>query len=135
MFVRVERGSAVPISRQISAQIRAQCLSGTLKPGSRLPSVRQLARELAVNQNTILHVYERLVVENLLEMRHGEGTFVASVVPLDLMEAQRASYSDELTRLVRQGRMLGLSRKDIRNLIDEAFKSPETQPISDGARQ
>lgn len=133
MFVRVERGSAVPISRQISAQIRAQCLSGALEPGSRLPSVRQLARELAVNQNTVLRVYERLVAENLLEMRHGEGTFVASVMPLDRMESQRATYVEELTRLVRQGRMLGLSRSDIRNLIDEAFKSPETQSISDGA--
>lgn len=133
MFVRVEKGSAVPISRQISAQIRAQCLSGTLEPGSRLPSVRQLARELAVNQNTILRVYERLVAENLVEMRHGEGTFVASVMPLDRMEAQHASYVDELTRLVRQGRMLGLSRSEIRKLIDDAFKSPETQPSSDVA--
>ena len=73
------------------------------------------------------------MAENLVEMRHGEGTFVASVMPLDRMEAQHASYVDELTRLVRQGRMLGLSRSEIRKLIDDAFKSPETQPSSDVA--
>ena len=44
MFIRVERGSSVPISRQISEQIRAQCLSGTLKPGDSLPAVRRLAQ-------------------------------------------------------------------------------------------
>ena len=50
--------------------------SGGVRPGDRLPSVRELARELAVNQNTVLRVYERLCGEGLLEMRHGQGTFV-----------------------------------------------------------
>ena len=42
-----------------------------------MPSVRELARDLGVNQNTILRVYERLCGEGLLEMRQGQGTFVA----------------------------------------------------------
>ena len=62
MFLRIEKGSAVPISRQIAEQIATLCASGSLTAGERLPSVRELARELAVNQNTILRVYERLVV-------------------------------------------------------------------------
>ena len=73
MLVRIEKGSAVPVSRQIADQIRAQCLSGRLTPGTQVPSVRQMARDLAVNQNTVLRVYERLANENLLEVRHGEG--------------------------------------------------------------
>ena len=68
----------MPISRQIADQIAALCVSGGLRPGERLPSVRELARELAVNQNTVLRVYERLCGEGLLEMRHGQGTFVAA---------------------------------------------------------
>ena len=63
MQIRVETSSGMPITRQIAAQIRAQCASGSLKPGERLPSVRALAAELAVNQNTILRVYERLTAE------------------------------------------------------------------------
>ena len=47
MFLRIEKGSAVPISRQIAEQIATLCASGTLRPGERLPSVRELARELA----------------------------------------------------------------------------------------
>ncbi|MGH7941755.1 MAG: GntR family transcriptional regulator, partial [Limisphaerales bacterium] len=53
MYIRIEKGASAPISRQIAEQIRAQCLSGILKGGDCLPSVRQLARELAVNVNTV----------------------------------------------------------------------------------
>ena len=63
MFIRIEKGSSTPISRQIAEQIRAQCLSGRIKPGTQIPSVRQLARDLAVNQNTVLRVYEKLMAE------------------------------------------------------------------------
>ena len=89
MQIRVETSSGMPITRQIAAQIRAQCASGALQPGERLPSVRALAVELAVNQNTILRVYERLTAEGLLERRHGDGTFVADRVPTGQMKAQR----------------------------------------------
>ena len=71
MFIRVERGSSVPLSRQIDEQIRAQCLSGVLRGGDCLPSVRQLAKELAVNVNTVFRVYERLASEKLIETRAG----------------------------------------------------------------
>ena len=57
MFVHIERGSSVPISRQISEQLRSQCLSGTLAAGEKLPSVRELAQQLAVNVNTVFRIY------------------------------------------------------------------------------
>ena len=78
MFLRVQRGAAVPISRQIEGQIRAQILSGTVAAEDQLPSVRQLARELAVNVNTVLRVYERLAADGLIELRHGDGTYVTA---------------------------------------------------------
>ena len=77
MFIRIESTSGVPITRQITDQIRAQCATGALAPGEKLPSVRALARQLAVNQNTILRVYERLTMAGLLEIRRGDGTYVA----------------------------------------------------------
>ena len=89
----------MPITRQIAAQIRAQCASGALQPGERLPSVRALAAELAVNQNTILRVYERLTAEGLLERRHGDGTFVADRVPSGQMRAQRQLLRQEIARV------------------------------------
>ncbi|TWT47139.1 HTH-type transcriptional repressor YtrA [Thalassoglobus neptunius] len=124
MFVRVEKGSAVPISRQISDQIRAQCLSGHLPLGVQVPSVRQLARDLAVNQNTVLRVYEKLTAENFLEMRHGEGTFVASDLPFEDLNGHRSRFTEEFGQVVRQGRLLGLDGSTMHTLLDAALAAP-----------
>jgi len=124
MFLRIEKGSAVPISRQIAAQIRALCCAGTLTPGERLPSVRQLARELTVNQNTILRVYERLSAGGLLEMRHGQGTFVAKRPSARGVRDHRKKFMDEWQQLIRQGRMLGLSEDEFRELLEAALSEP-----------
>ena len=121
MQIRVETSSGMPITRQIAAQIRAQCASGTLKPGDRLPSVRVLAAELAVNQNTILRVYERLTAEGLLERRHGDGTFVADRIPTGQMKAQRQLLREEIARTVELAKTLGIDAEEVHQLLDEMF--------------
>ncbi|NOY42323.1 MAG: GntR family transcriptional regulator [Planctomycetes bacterium] len=137
MILRIEKGSAVPISRQIGSQIAMLCASGKLRPGEeRLPSVRELARELAVNQNTILRVYERLVSEGLLEMRHGQGTFVSSHAQDGSLAAHRSRLLEELRQIARQGVALGLSHEQIHELLSEALDqlqqnaSPQTETPS-----
>jgi len=121
MILRIEKGSAVPISRQIGGQIATLCASGKLQAGERLPSVRELARELAVNQNTILRVYERLVSEGLLEMRHGQGTFVSTHAQDGSLAAHRSRLLEELRQIGRQGVALGLSSEQIHELLAEAL--------------
>ena len=127
MRIRVETSSGMPITRQIAAQIRAQCASGGLRPGDRLPSVRALAVELAVNQNTILRVYERLTAEGLLERRHGEGTFVAAHVPTGQMRSQRQLLRQEITRVAELARTLGVEPEEVHRLLNEMFERDETR--------
>lgn len=121
MFIRIEKGSSVSISRQIADQIRALCLAGSLKPSDQLPSVRQLARELTVNQNTVLRVYERLSAEGWLEMRHGDGTYVTHRPPIWRLNGQRQQFADEVQQLVRRGLMLGLSAAELHEILDQAL--------------
>lgn len=125
MFLRIEKGSAVPISRQIAAQIASLCASGALRPGARLPSVRELARELAVNQNTVLRVYERLCGEGLLEMRHGQGTFVADGASQGRLSMHRARLFHELRQIARQAIGLGLTPDELHELLGEAVDGIE----------
>ena len=122
MFIRIEKGSAVPISGQIAQQIGMLCVSGQLDAGERLPSVRELARELAVNQNTILRVYERLTSAGLLEMRHGQGTFVTLGAKDELIVAHRDRLVDELRQLGRQSLALGLSSDELHGLLTIALE-------------
>jgi GntR family transcriptional regulator len=124
--IRVETSSGMPITRQIAAQIRAQCASGTLQPSERLPSVRALAAELAVNQNTILRVYERLTAEGLLERRHGDGTFVVDRVPSGQMRAQRQLLRNEIARVVELAKTLGVEPDELLQLLRETLdKGPK----------
>lgn len=130
MFIRIERGSSSPISRQIAEQIRAQCLAGVLKPGRCLPSVRHLASELAVNVNTIVRVYERLAAEGLVELRHGEGTFVLPPATpassgVELKE-QRGQFSREFEAHVRRGLLLGLTTAELRGMLTAAASEAKT---------
>ena len=68
----------MPIYRQIIDQIRYQVAAGVLKEGDKVPSVRELAAKLAVNQNTILKVYNELCRQNVLRIERGDGTYVSS---------------------------------------------------------
>ncbi len=129
MFLRIESSSGVPITRQIMDQIRAQCACGALSPGQRLPSVRELARELAVNQNTILKVYERLTTEGLLERRHGSGTFISAAPnPDGHLETQRDLLRKDAERLVYRAISLGLGTEELLKLLESVAEeaSPRT---------
>lgn len=121
MLIRVEKGSAVPISSQIAEQIASFCAAGRLAPGDRLPSVRELARELAVNQNTILRVYERLVREGLLEMRQGQGTFVTELSAGRSRASHRRRLLEEFRQVARQGISLGLNSDELHGLLAQAL--------------
>src|SRR4051812_9417635 len=121
MFIRLETSSGMPIARQIADQIRMHCAAGTVRPGDRLPSVRQLAAELAVNQNTVLRVYERLTTEGLLERRHGDGTYVTDRLPPGRLKAQRELLTQEAQRLARRALELGIEPAAVHELLDEAF--------------
>ena len=126
MFIRVERGSSLPLSKQIDEQIRAQCLSGALKAGTCLPSVRQLAKELAVNANTVVRVYERLSAEGFLDMRQGDGTYVLDrdkpTGVSDLIQ-RREQFTREFDATVRAGLLLGLTPADLRKQLSTAVMS------------
>jgi GntR family transcriptional regulator len=131
MYIRIEKGAAAPVSRQIAEQIRAQCLSGALKEGDCLPSVRQLARELAVNVNTVLRVYERLAADGWIVMRHGEGTFV---LPPSLrpktdgeLKQEQEQLARELASILRRGLLLGISAPELRSIFNSAFSQAKDQ--------
>ena len=83
-----------PIYEQIQAELRRLMLTGALPPGSRLPSVRELAGQLAINPNTIQRAYRELELDGYILSVAGKGSFVAQID--QLAEQQKKQAVDAL---------------------------------------
>jgi GntR family transcriptional regulator len=108
---QLDAASGVPFYRQIIDQVLAGIATGSLRRGERLPTVRALAVDLAVNLNTVARAYKELEIRGVLATQQGSGTFVASeAVSIDDVERRRriAQLLDEfLARAAAQGLTLG----------------------------
>ena len=77
MWLTLDDQSPLSLNRQISSQIRTLILRGDLPAGQRLPSTRQLGKELGIARSTVMEAYDQLLAEGYLESREGSGTSVA----------------------------------------------------------
>jgi len=87
--------SGVPVYRQIIDQILGGIASGSLKPGDQLPTVRQLAVDLAINPNTVVRAYRELEIRSVLHTQQGVGTFITTE-PVRPDDAERQRQLDLL---------------------------------------
>jgi GntR family transcriptional regulator len=93
---KLDPQSGVPVYRQIIDQVQAGIATAVLQPGQQLPTVRQVAVDLAINPNTVLRAYRELEIRGVLETQQGTGTFISHrKVSPDHSERQR-----QLERLV-----------------------------------
>jgi GntR family transcriptional regulator len=72
----IDLRSGMPVYRQLIDQVRSGIASGSLAAGDQLPTVRQLAVDLAINPNTVMRAYRELELGGLLETHQGTGTFI-----------------------------------------------------------
>jgi GntR family transcriptional regulator len=116
---QLDTASGVPFYRQVIDQVLGGIATGALAKGERLPTVRALAVDLAVNLNTVARAYKELEIRGVLATQQGSGTFVATeAVSIGEVERQRrlAQLLDEfLARAAAQGLTLG----EIRNALAE----------------
>lgn len=127
IFIRIEPSSAVPIYRQIIDQIKYQVAAGVLKQGDRVPSVRELAAKLAVNQNTVLKVYNELCRENVLKIERGDGTYVSSNKQnIPTVERKRA-VANVLREAAVQAIHLEISVEQTKELLEKEYQAIKQQ--------
>lgn len=95
MLLRLDPRSGQPIFEQIAFGVKSAVARGELNPGDRLPSVRELAKELAINPNTVARAYDALESSGVIVRRQGSGCFVAERSP-SLLKTERVRRLDEL---------------------------------------
>ena len=109
----------MPIYRQIIDQIKYQVATGVLKEGDKVPSVRDLASKLAVNQNTVLKVYNELCRENVLKIERGDGTYVSSNKQNIPAAERRKLVANVLREAAVQAVQLDVSIAQVKELLEK----------------
>jgi GntR family transcriptional regulator len=110
----VDSTSPTPIYAQLDRSIRAAIATGELESGAQLPTVRQLAVDLAVNANTVARVYAQLERDGILETRRGVGTFVLESPSPQVTRAHRERELRELIRrFVGDAALLGFTLSEL----------------------
>jgi GntR family transcriptional regulator len=119
LFIVVSPLNPDPMYKQVTDQIKDAIASGTLQSESKLPSIREMARELKISEITIKRAYSDLENEGYIIPRSGLGSFVASIDRDKLRREKLQEIKGEITRILKAGKRFGISAEDIIALIKE----------------
>ena len=106
-----------PIYEQITDELRRMLLTGVIAPGEKLPSVRELAQQLAINPNTIQRAYRALEQAGYIDSAPGKGNFAALRPPTD--EGRKTELVAQLQKAARALRELGMTDAEISGCLRE----------------
>jgi GntR family transcriptional regulator len=111
--------SGLPVYRQIIDQVHGARASGAVRPGDQLPTVRQLAVDLAINPNTVVRAYRELELTGALTTHQGTGTFITNT-KVEQTTAERERKLDQLVAefVSRAGRE-GFTVRELRSRLKE----------------
>ncbi|MDO3408878.1 GntR family transcriptional regulator [Saccharibacillus sp. CPCC 101409] len=115
----IEFDNNLPIYLQIMNYIKLQIVTGSLGPGDKIPSVRELASELKINPNTIQRTFQELEREGVAESRRGLGRFVTSEDE-KIMSIKKEMASELLERFIGGMRELGFDSENIVKIVAES---------------
>ena len=118
MFFTIETAGDVPIYEQIVRQVKLAVADGVLVGGQMVPSVRQLANELAINPNTIARAYQQLQTDNVLEPLRGRGMVVRRDAIPRCTKARNALVADGVRRALADALSGGMPPEELRELFE-----------------
>jgi GntR family transcriptional regulator len=125
MFLHVDPSNGLAIYDQIVRQIKFAVAGGALPPGEMAPSVRELARELAVNANTVARAYQQLQSEGVLDSVRGMGLAVASGADKRCRAERLKLIQSRLREVLLEARHSGLAADELKTLIEEELAAVE----------
>lgn len=113
------------IFQQIADSICDKIVSGEYPVGSKIPSVREHAAAVGVNQNTIMRTYMELQRENIISNQRGIGFFVTESAPQQIINLRKEEFFQlHLPEFIRQVKLLNLSREELKPLFDQLNEKP-----------
>jgi len=122
MRISLDYHSSEPLTQQVVLQIKRLVVTKSLKAGDKLPSVRQLAKELKLNPTTTSRVFAQLAKEGVVIQRPGLGVFIAEGPCPFSAEYIRDTLSRQALSFLVEGLRFGLTYTDIKAILDQQHK-------------
>lgn len=121
MWFHLDPSSGLPIYRQLVDQVKQAVVGGVLKVGDRLPSVRDLAVDLAINPHTVAKAYQELEREGVITVPRGKGAFIAELGEgaLPPRQEREAILGAAVERLVAEAYRLQFSPDEVLQRVQE----------------
>ena len=123
LFIVISAANPDPMYKQVTDQVKDAIARGSLASGTKLPSIRQMARELSLSPITIRRAYHDLENEGYLITRAGLGSFVAGISRDELRERKAQEIRDEIRRIVKHAETYGIPIGEIGRIVDEMKKA------------
>ena len=124
MFLVISPQNPDPLYKQVMDQLKDAVAGGSLKPGERLPSIREMAKELNISEITIKRAYTDLEAEGFIYTRAGLGSFVADMDRDRLRQDKLHEIREELRRVLLTARRFGIKPNEVASLL-EGLKKEE----------
>ncbi|MER5841053.1 GntR family transcriptional regulator [Streptomyces prasinus] len=121
--------SGLPPYQQLVQQVRHALRLGLLKEGDRLPTVKDVAKQMAINPNTVLKAYRELEHDGLVAARPGVGTFVTRTLA-DASLAAHGPLRKDLQRWLTKARLAGLDEESIEALFVNTFHDAAGEDVA-----
>jgi GntR family transcriptional regulator len=112
-WLQIDPRSPEPIYLQIVEGVKAAVAKGLLKPGDKMPSVREMAMELTINHNTITKAYQELERERVIEVIRGRGTFIAVEPSVPNREARKEELKEAMRRMLVEAHLLQIDDSEL----------------------
>ena len=119
-YITVDLRDRKQLYEQLIDNIRHLILSGEIKPGEKLPSVRNLAKDLGINPNTIQKAYNELERQGVIVTLPGRGSVVLTEMD-DLRNKQLQKIEEMLTGIAREAEMTGITKEEFLHAADSAW--------------
>jgi GntR family transcriptional regulator len=129
MFFSIDPSDGLAIYDQIVRQVKFAVASGAVKPGELVASVRELARELAINPNTVARAYRQLQAEGVLEPLRGTGLAVARQAARQCRGERLELIRTRLRQVLAEAKQSRLDGDELRSLIEQELAAVELTAV------
>ena len=127
MFFSIDFANGLPIYEQVARQVKFAIAGGALKSGELVPSVRELAKQLAINPNTVARAYRDLQTDGVLDSVRGTGLAVAEGAQQRCCRQRVEMIRDRLQQVLTEAKQSQLDPTELRSLVERELETIQQQ--------